>query len=264
MRPVLPYVLLIPAVAASFFWWRADQGRRAALDRVAQLEAARAQNPGGAVPAPSPGISAESSAVTSQTRVVRVPTGSDPAPYIKTIDELREQVRELSKELSVAREDTSRADARVAAESAESKKLKEQIEDLRENIQSARRLSDALQVELRAKSERLVKSEASEKLMQERAARSEGAAAKVSSGERELEDLNRRREAFMTAILRRFREVNDLYRNFTLNAPTRDTPIAGLQAGDLSRIQSAIQQSEDDLRQLQVLNARMAQIARAK
>jgi len=48
-----------------------------------------------------------------------------------------------------------------------------------------------------------------------------------------------------------------------LAAQTRDTPATGLQAGDLSRIQTTIQQAEDDLRQLQTLNARVAQLARA-
>jgi hypothetical protein len=124
-------------------------------------------------------------------------------------------------------------------------------------------VTEAVQAELRAKAERLLKAETSEKLLQERSARAEAAAAKVVVSTKELEDLNRRREAFLTTILRRFREVNDLYRNFTLAAQTRDTPATGLQAGDLSRIQTTIQQAEDDLRQLQTLNARVAQLARA-
>ncbi|MFN0100485.1 MAG: hypothetical protein ACKV2U_00180 [Bryobacteraceae bacterium] len=265
MRRTLPYVMLIPAVAASFFWWRAEQGRRAALVRLAQFEAARGQvgeapvTPPATAEAPNEPISA-----TSKTRVVRVPTGADPVPYLKTIDELRELIKEQAKDLSAARDAASRADAATATEEAERKKVKAQLDDLRDDMQAAKRLSEALQAELRVKSERLVKAETQEKLMQERLVRSETATAKVAVASKEIEDLNRRREAFLTSLLRRYREVNDLYRNFTLNAQTRETPGTGLQAGDLSRIQTAIQQAEDDLRQLQALNARMAQLAVTK
>jgi chromosome segregation ATPase len=182
---------------------------------------------------------------------------------LKTIDELREQLKAAAVELSGAKDEAMRAEARVTAETAEARRLKVQLEELREDAQSARRVTEAVQAELRAKAERLLKAETSEKLLQERSARAEAAAAKVAVSTKELEDLNRRREAFLTTILRRFREVNDLYRNFTLAAQTRDTPATGLQAGDLSRIQTTIQQAEDDLRQLQTLNARVAQLARA-
>lgn len=265
MRPILPYLLLIPAVVAGGLGWRAEMGRREALQRVAELERSHGAKP---APEPAPAPAAETVAGTSstspETRVVKIPTGTDPAPYLKTIDELREHLKTLSAELSAAKDEAARAEARVTAEAAEARRLKVQLDESREEVQTARRVTDAVQAELRAKAERLLKSETSEKLLQERATRAESAAAKVAVSTKELEDLNRRREAFVTTILRRFREVNDLYRNFTLAAQTRDTPATGLQAGDLSRIQSTIQQAEDDLRQLQTLNARVAQLARAK
>jgi chromosome segregation ATPase len=262
MRRLIPYFLLIPAVIAAGFWWRAEQDRRLAWSRVAQLEG-QSKAPA-AEPASPPETAEEPVAAASQTRVVRVPTGTDPAPYLKTIDELRDQLKEQSKALSAARDAAARAEAALSAQDGESKKLRSQMDDLREDIQAARRVGEALQAELQAKSDRLVKVETSEKLMQDRLARAESAATKVAGVSKEVEDINRRREAFLTTLLRRYREVSDLYRNFTLNVQTRETPGAGLQAGDLSRIQTAIQQAEDDLRQLQALNARMAQLARAK
>ena len=264
MRPMLPYLLLIPALVAGGLGWRAEMGRREAVQRVAALELARGQN-GASAPALAPAADEPSGPepATTEPRVVKVPMGTDPAPYLKTIDELREQLKAAAVELSGAKDEALRAEARVTAETAEARRLKVQLEELREDAQSARRVTEAVQAELRAKAERLLKAETSEKLLQERSARAEAAAAKVVVSTKELEDLNRRREAFLTTILRRFREVNDLYRNFTLAAQTRDTPATGLQAGDLSRIQTTIQQAEDDLRQLQTLNARVAQLARA-
>ena len=260
MRRMLPYLLLIPAAIAAFFGWRSEQGRRAALDRVAQLEGQRAAP--AVEPVAAPETAAAPVVAAGGTRVVRVPTGTDPVPYINTIDELREQIKEQAKALSEARDAGVRAETATATEAADGKKLKAQLDELRDDMQAARRMGEALQAELRAKSDRLVKVETSEKLMKERLARAESSVAKSVGSSKEIEDLNRRREAYLTALLRRYREVSDLYRNFTLNAQTRETPGAGLQAGDLSRIQTAIQQAEDDLRQLQALNARMAQLAR--
>ena len=262
MRRMLPYLLLIPALIAAFFGWRSEQGRRAALARVAQLEG---QRPAPAVePVAAPEAAPASVVAAGGTRVVRVPTGTDPVPYINTIDELREHLKDQAKALSAARDAAARAESATATEAADGKKLKAQLDELRDDMQAARRMGEALQAELRAKSDRLVRVETSEKITQERLARAETAAVKVGGASKEIEDLNRRREAFLTALLRRYREVNDLYRNFTLNAQTRDVPGAGLQAGDLSRIQTAVQQAEDDLRQLQALNARIAQLAQAK
>jgi chromosome segregation ATPase len=265
MRRIFPYLLLIPAFVTGVLWWKADQGHRAALDRVAQLEAARSA---GGANSPAPASVEETGGVpqhsSTEPRVVRIPTGTDPAPYLKAIDELREQNLTMAKELSAARDSIARLENGAAEAAAEGKKLKAQLDDMREDVQAARRLSDALQAELRAKSERLVKVETSENLLQERVARAEASATKVSAAAKEIDDLNRRREAYLTTLLRRFREVNDLYRNFTLNVQTHEGAAPGLQAGDLSRIQSAIQQGEDDLRQVQSLNARMAQLARSK
>ncbi|HEU0120965.1 MAG TPA: hypothetical protein VFQ91_10615 [Bryobacteraceae bacterium] len=264
MRKTLPYLLLLPTVVTSTLWWRAEQSRRTVENRIAQLEAAlKAKAPEAAAAnnnEPEDGLGEAS----QSPKVVRVPTGTDPSPYIRTIDELREQITSLGKDLSAAKDELARAEARITAEVAEQKKGKAEADDLREDALAARRVSDALQAELKAKSERLVKAEASENLMKERLRTAEESSTKVSASAKELEDLNRRREAYLTTLLRRYREVSDLYRNFALNAQTRESPAAGLQAGDLSRIQSAMQQAEDDLRQMQALSARMAQLLRTK
>ena len=255
MRRLIPYLLVL---IAAILGWRAEQGRRAALERIAQLEGQRTVL--AAAPIPAAETLATPVPAAAETRAVRVPAGTDPVPYIKTIDELRELLREQAKTLSAARDAAARAEATLTlvSQEAEGKNWKAQMDELRELAQGARRLGDALQIELRAKSERLLKVETSEKLLRDRLARAESAPAKVADVSREVEDLNRRREALLMALLRGYREVGDLYRNFALNAETRD----GLQAGELSRIQTAIQRAEDDLRQLQALNARMARLAR--
>lgn len=264
MRRFLPYLGVIPAVVAGGMWWTAESARRAAADRIVVLENELRQR-GAPAAAPVPADAPpQAESAESNPRVVRVPTGADPTQYLRTIDDLREQMQEQARELSASKDAVARANAAAESEAAERKKLAAQIDDLREDIQAARRLSDAIQAELKVKSDRLVKAETAERLLQDRATKAEAAANRVAGASREMEDLNRRREAYLSNLLRRYREVGDLYRNFTLNAQTAEAPGTALQAGDLSRIQNAIQQAEDDLRQLQALNARMAQLARAK
>jgi hypothetical protein len=106
--------------------------------------------------------------------------------------------------------------------------------------------------------------ETSEKLLQEKLSKAELAAKRVVVVSKDVEDLNRRREASLLTLERRYREVTDLYRNFSLNMQTRENPGQGLQAGDLSRIQTALQQAEEELRQLRSLNTRVAELARSK
>lgn len=264
MRRFLPYLGVIPAIVAGGLWWSAESARRAAADRVVALENELRQRTASSSAPASVETPHETEPSDANPRVVRIPTGADPTQYLKTIDDLREQMQEQARELSASKDAAARAAAAAETETAERKKLAAQIEDLREDIQAARRLTDAVQAELKVKSDRLIKAETAERLLQDRATKAEAAANRVAGASREMEDLNRRREAYLTTLLRRYREVGDLYRNFTLNAQTAEAPGNALQAGDLSRIQNAIQQAEDDLRQLQALNARMAQLARAK
>ena len=276
-RTLLPYLLMGPALAICIIGWvRSEQGRRAAVERVAQVEqaAAKAGVPASAMPPPddaggaqTPSNPAGAGGGQKQQGSAK-PASSGPhegsAADARTIEELQQRVQELTRDLTVTREDVAKAESKAAADAAELKKLQAQIDEVRESAQTLKRSMEAVEAELKVKSERLTKAEADEKRATDRAARAEAAAAKTAALTKETEDLLRRREVLVTGLMRRYRDVTDLYRNFTLNAQTRETPGAGLQAGDLSRIQSAIQQAEEDLRQLNSLNARLAQALRPK
>jgi hypothetical protein len=121
-----------------------------------------------------------------------------------------------------------------------------------------------LDSELKAKNARILRAETAEKLAQEKLAKAEAAAAQAGRGSAELEDINRRREVYLSSLLRRFREVSDLYRTLSLDLQNREQIAAGTQAGDLSRILNSVQQAEDDLRQLQNLNSRAARLTQKK
>lgn len=285
-KHLLPYAALsLALVVTSIGWWRSEQGRRSAVDRAAQLEAAANRGGGPASPSsttpsstetgnpqnpdsPAPSAASGANNNPKSSRDPRYLKGGGPgagdnaAESAATIEDLRQRIQELARELSGAREEVARAEARSTADATEVKTLQSQLAELRETNAQTRRLLDAAEAEWKVKSDRLAKAEAAEKSALERASKAESAAARSASQSRELEDLIRRRESLAASLHRRYRDVTDLYRNFTLNVQTRDTQSPGLQAGDLSRIQTAVQQAEEDLRQMQSLNLRITQLSR--
>jgi len=72
-----------------------------------------------------------------------------------------------------------------------------------------------------------------------------------------LQDLDSRRDVYLTSILRRYRDMTGEFRAMGGMLDTSRDPNSGACSGAaLSRIQSAVNSAEDDMRQLNELNAR--------
>jgi chromosome segregation ATPase len=72
-----------------------------------------------------------------------------------------------------------------------------------------------------------------------------------------LQDLDRRRDVYLTSILRRYRDITDEFRAMSSIMDTSHDPSSSACSGAaLSRIQTAVTSAEDDLRQLSDLSAR--------
>jgi uncharacterized phage infection (PIP) family protein YhgE len=72
-----------------------------------------------------------------------------------------------------------------------------------------------------------------------------------------LQDLDRRREVYLTSILRRYRDITDQFRAMTSMLDTSHDQGSGACSGAvLSRIQNAVTSAEDDMRQVSELDAR--------
>ncbi|MCX6613553.1 MAG: hypothetical protein NTW74_22230 [Acidobacteria bacterium] len=247
---------------AGWFGWRAERERKIAADRVTQLEGELAKR-GVVIPPAEEEVVARVEPVPAKQALAPRET-VDVSKYLRMIDELRNRAHELEKEVQGARQAEEQAQEKVATQADETRKLHEQVASIKEDALRQQRVSEALETELKFKAQRLVQVETSEKLLQEKLGKAELAAKRVVVVSKDVEDLNRRREVALLALDRRYREVTDLYRNFSLNMQTRENPGQGLQAGDLSRIQTALQQAEEELRQLRSLNARVAELARSK
>ncbi len=72
-----------------------------------------------------------------------------------------------------------------------------------------------------------------------------------------LQDLDSRRDVYLTSILRRYRDITGEFRAMSGMLDTsRDPNSSACSGAVLSRIQNAVNSAEDDLRQLNELNAR--------
>ncbi len=76
-----------------------------------------------------------------------------------------------------------------------------------------------------------------------------------------LKDVDQRRDAFLTSIIRRYRDVTTQFRAMSgMLDSTRDQSSNPCGGAALTRIQNAVTQADDDLRQLNDLNAQARQL----
>ena len=79
---------------------------------------------------------------------------------------------------------------------------------------------------------------------------------------RELDELARRRDNYLNNLQRRYRDVNEQLRALAARLDHyRDSISAPSFSADLPRLQSVIQAAEEDLRQVQNLNAQALRLS---
>lgn len=205
---------------------------------------------------------------STDAAAVTVPRKEQPkaAPALPEDDsaaraELTRQLEEKEQQLTTAmkvREDLAAKvqglEARVQALAEESQRLAQSDRQFREQMEADNRQVAALQADLRNRDERLLRLEVENRDLKRRSEDSSTRYTRLSKMSDDLGDLSRRREVYVTNILRRYREVTDLYRTVLVST---DAP-----RDDVSRIQNAISLAEEDLRHLQSLNAQAAKLQR--
>lgn len=91
-------------------------------------------------------------------------------------------------------------------------------------------------------------------------------AAKIAETSRliaNLQELSRRRDTYLTAVLRRYRDVTNQFRAMSgMLDSNREQSSSALSGPALTRIQTTISMAEDDLRQLNEVNAQAQQLER--
>ncbi len=175
--------------------------------------------------------------------------------YVRMLSETQEKLAQATATIEELQDKLAELESSLAELSEENRQFKTLQEDLEDRLARANRVVEAMQIQLKESSDRMVRLEVRNRALRQE---QQQAGEKLKRSQRllaELENLNRRREDLLTTIVRRYREVAEVYR--TVSMPQGTTEELGPTAGvDLSRIQNALSLAEEDLRQLRTLNAR--------
>lgn len=178
--------------------------------------------------------------------------------YIRLLSETEEKLRQAQatiQELQIRLEDF---DARVRGAGEETESLRRKAEELTERLDTSNRLILALQTEMKSRNTRLAQLELQNKELRKKNDDLERRQERIDKAREELDEIQRRREMYLANILRRYREVTDVYRGLALRLDNpRDVASAGAPlTTDIARIQNAITLADEDLRQIRALNER--------
>jgi chromosome segregation ATPase len=227
-----------------------EQALRAELDRARQeLEKLRAE-------ADEPDTPDRPARPRSESPKV---TDTATPELIRQLEETRREL-EMARELSEGfRQKLEQADQRLAQLEEQQKKLTQAESGARAQVEALTDKVKELDAQRWAQQTRITDVENRNIELRKRQDDSGRKLAQLRQVAESLEDLSRRREGFLTAILQRYREATDLFRAMALrldNMPDRSA--AG--SNDLARIQNAISLADEDMRQLRALNTRVTQL----
>ena len=179
----------------------------------------------------------------------------------------------LQKKLAEATAAGAALDSRVLELMSENASLRQALAEstagsaaLRQKLDAAAQSAASLQARLKTAEDRAAQLAAE----RDKARAAAAPAAKPPSAEEarleaQLQDINRRRDGFIASVLRRYRELANEYRSFgTAFTVPNDRDLPSKAGPELTRIQNTIAQAEEDLRQLNGLEAQAALVRKAQ
>jgi len=184
--------------------------------------------------------------------------------------------------LAAAEQHAARMRDALAESAAEVARLQSRVAELQTTIEGAveenRRLTlaadeqkrivadtnqtiETIRAEMKANSSRMAQIESANGRLTEDAAAAGRSAAQLKQTAADLESLFRRREMYLNDILRRYREITEQYRAVSgVLDSRRDRESAPVSSGEMARIQNAIALAEEDLKQIEALNAQASRL----
>lgn len=256
-RWILLVTTLAIAAAATAVWQ--VRANRKQADRLAvltkQAERLRRQvddltrtaaAPAGA-PAPAPAVESPNTPRTAKP-------GINPEDVI-AMQRLKLSLADANASITRLENRADEAEAQLQDLRIENKRLTGSEADLKENLAAANQTVDALQKELKSNHDRVTQVEIAYQKLRDQSGGDAQKIAQLQQLSAELQDIHQRQEVYLNGILRRYRQITEQYRSMSgvLQAQRTDAPAAG--SADLARIQDSIAMAEEDLRQLNNLNA---------
>jgi len=255
-RWILLAIVLAGAAAAVAWQARVNRQQTARLaqlsaenqrlrERVSELERTGAVPAGAPVPAP-----------VAQNQ--NVPRAAKPAANPEdaiAVQRLKLSLADANASIARLESRADDADAQIRNLRLDNKRLAGSEADLKENLAAANQAVDTLQKELQSSRDRVTQVEIAYQKLRDQGGGDAQKIAHLQQLATELQDIHQRREVYLNSILRRYKQITEQYRSIAgvLQAQRTDAPATG--SGDLARIQDSIAMAEEDLRQLDNLNA---------
>ena len=256
-------LIVVLLVAAGVVAWEARVNRQQAARaeqlaleneqlrrRVADLNRQPASQPA----ASGPEASGES---RNQPRTVK-PAGN-PEDAI-ALQHLKLSLAEANASIARLESRAGEAESQLQNLRLENKRLTGSESDLKENLSAANQAVEVLQKELKSSRDHGTQVEIAYQKLRDQGGADAQKISQLQQLATELQDIHQRREVFLNSILRRYKQITEQYRSVSgvLQTQRTDAPAGG--SADLARIQDSIAMAEDDLRQLNSLNAQALRI----
>jgi len=195
----------------------------------------------------------------------RTPVGDHRA----ALAEREATIEQLNRELSEAQADAARLQAQLLSSSDEREKAlasaneryRKDQEDWQSQLYALKQELESAAADSQASRQRLADLEAAN--AKSRSENSEGSAraAEFRRVLASLQDVNRHRDAYLTSIIRRYRDITSQFRAMSgMLDSSRGPNSSAFSGAALTRIQNAVSLADDDLRQLNDLNAQARQL----
>jgi chromosome segregation ATPase len=228
---------------------RQNQDLRGELDQLRRAQPAPA-------PAPLP------PAATRAAQPNAPATGGDAlAAAEQQAVRMRDALGQSSAEVARLQSRVSELQTGIENATEENRRLASAAEDLKRSLADANQTIETIRAELKSNSGRMAQIESANAKLKEEAAASGQSAAQFKQTSSDLEGLFRRREMYLNNILRRYREITEQYRAMSgVLDSRRDREAAPVRSTEIGRIQNAIALAEEDLKQIDALNAQASRL----
>lgn len=192
--------------------------------------------------------------------------GTASAEALSAADEranrLRDSLAEANAEITRLQARVSDLQTQVEGAAAGNRALTASADEAKKGLADAEQTLETVRAELKANSARIAQLENANTRLKEDVAgarQSTGLTQQVIS---DLEGIFRRRETYLNNILRRYREITEQYRAMSGVMDSQRDRGAAPGAAEISRIQNSIALTEDDLKQINALNAQASRLER--
>jgi chromosome segregation ATPase len=195
----------------------------------------------------------------------RTPAGENRAGLAErdaTIERLNHELSEAQANITQLQGQLATStDERARALAATTERFQNEQEDWQNRLDTLQQQLDSAEAELQASRQRLANLEAANAKLQSASSDSSARAAELGRVVASLQDVDHRRDAYLSSIIHRYRDITAQFRAMSGMLDSSRDPNSNVFTGaTLTRIQNAISQADDDLRQLTELNARAREL----